>query len=277
MLLSPYSTIGDRIRVSVIIAWCAAVIIFIVAPILVPIPLSFNKGAFFTFPLSGFSLKWYHVVLGPGDWRAGLEHSVIIACAAMVAATALGTMAAIGLAHPHFPARRVVTALLISPLVVPIVIVAVGLFLFYAPLGLANTFPGIILAHTILASPFVLVTVGASLSGFDYTTMRAAAICGAKPLLAFRRVMLPAILSGVLAGAALAFVTSFDEVVVAMFMTSAAQRTLPVVMFTGLREELSLAITAASTVMMVISIALLGGAEGLRRRAVRRVAAVTVL
>lgn len=273
MLLSPYPTAGERVRIGLIIVWCALVVIFLIAPILVPIPLSFNSGTFFTFPLAGFSFRWYHVVLGPGDWRAGIAHSFLIAAATTIAATALGTLAAIGLASPRFPARRLITALLISPLAVPVVITAVGAYLFYAPLGLASTFQGIILAHTILASPFVVVTVGASLAGFDHATMRAAAMCGARPLSAFRRVMLPMILPGVLAGAAFAFVTSFDEVVVALFLTSAAQRTLPIVMFIGLREQLSPAITAAATIMMSISILLLVTAEALRRRAVRRTAA----
>ncbi|HSU04819.1 MAG TPA: ABC transporter permease, partial [Acetobacteraceae bacterium] len=218
----------------------------------------------------GLSLRWYETVLGPGDWRAGLQHSVLIATATTVCATTLGTLAAIGLSSPRFPARRLATVVLVSPLAVPVIITAVGTYLFYAPLGLASTFQGIILAHTVLASPFVVVTVGASLAGFDRTMMRAAAICGARQLPAFRRVMLPLILPGVLSGAAFAFVTSFDEVVVALFLASAGQRTLPIVMFTGLREQMSPAITAAATLMMSISILLLVVAEGLRRRTVRR-------
>ncbi|MGH7153115.1 MAG: ABC transporter permease [Acetobacteraceae bacterium] len=270
MLLSPYPTVGERVRIGLIAFWCALVIVFLIAPILVPIPLSFNSGAFFTFPLAGVSLRWYRDVLGPGNWRTGIEHSLLIAAATTIAATLLGTLAAIGLASPRLPARRAVAALLISPLAVPVVITAVGTYLFYAPLGLASTFQGIILAHTILASPFVVVTVGASLAGFDHAMMRAAASCGARPLLAFRRVMLPLILPGVLSGAAFAFVASFDEVVVALFLAGAPQRTLPMVMFIGLREQLSPAITAAATLMMAISILLLITAEGLRRRAGRQ-------
>ncbi len=272
MLLSPYPTVGERLRIGLIGAWCVLVIIFLIAPILVPIPLSFNSGTFFTFPLAGLSLRWYEVVLGPGNWRAGIEHSLLIAAVTTIAATALGTLAAVGLANPRLPARRAVTALLISPLAVPVVITAVGTYLFYAPIGLASTFQGIILAHTILAAPFVVVTVGASLAGFDQTAMRAAAICGARPLFAFRHVMLPMILPGVLSGAAFAFVTSFDEVVVALFLAGAPQRTLPMVMFTGLREQLSPAITAAAMLMMAISILLLVAAEALRRRTVIRTA-----
>ncbi len=270
MLLSPYPTIGERLRIGLICAWCALIAVFLIVPILVPVPLSFNSQPFFTFPLAGFSLRWYRTVLGPGDWRAGLQHSALIAAATTLCATTLGTLAAIGLSNPRFPARRLVTVILISPLAVPVIITSVGIYLLFAPLGLASTFQGIILAHTVLASPFVVVTVGASLAGFDRTLMRAAAICGARPPMAFRAVMLPLILPGVLSGAAFAFVTSFDEVVVALFLASAPQRTLPIVMFTGLREQLSPAITAAATLMMSISILLLVLAEALRRRAVRR-------
>lgn len=274
MLLSPYPTLGERLRIGLIWAWCALVLVFLLAPILVPVPLSFNSEPFFTFPLAGLSTRWYRVVLGPGDWRAGLEHSLLIAAATTVSATTLGTLAAVGLSSPGLPGRRFITVLLVSPLAVPVIITAVATYLVYAPLGLASTFQGMILAHTVLASPFVVVTVGASLAGFDRTMMRAASICGARPFVAFRRVMLPLILPGVLSGAAFAFVTSFDEVVVALFLASAPERTLPIVMFTGLREQMSPAITAAATLMMSVSILLLVVAEALRRRAVRRIQAV---
>lgn len=275
MLLSPYPTIGERIGVAALWTWCALVLIFLVVPIFVPVPLSFNSEPFFTFPLAGFSTRWYHEVLGTDQWRDAIGHSLLIAFGATALATTLGTLAALGLFHPRFPGRRVVTVVLLSPLIVPVVITAVGAYLFYAPIGLAGTFTGIILAHTALASPFVVVTVGASLAGFDRTLMRAAAICGARPLGAFFQVMLPLILPGVLSGAAFAFVTSFDEVVVALFLASAGQRTLPIQMFTGLREQLSPAITAAATLMMTLSVLLLIAAELIRRGARRRVTAAS--
>ena len=273
MLLSPYPTTGDRVRVSLLWGWCVLVLVFLMVPLLVPIPLSFNSGSFFTFPLAGLSTRWYEVVLGTGRWRAAIGNSLIVAFGTTALATALGTLAAIGLSSPHFPGRRVAMPLLISPLVVPIVVTAVGAYLFYARLGLASTYGGIILAHTVLASPFVVVTVSASLTGFDRNLMRAASISGARPATAFFRVMLPLILPGVLSGAAFAFVTSFDEVVVVQFLASADQRTLPLEMFTGLREELSPAITAAATFMMTLSILLLVVANLLMKRAKRRSAA----
>jgi len=266
MLLSPYATLGDRLRLAALLGWCGLVLVFLIVPIIVPVPLSFNAGAFFTFPLSGFSWRWYHEVLGGLEWREAIWHSLVIAVGVTLLASTLGTLAAVGLSHPRLPARRVIMPLLISPLIVPVVITAVGAYLFYASIGLASSFTGIILAHTVVTSPFVLVTVGASLANFDRTLMRAAAISGAPPLVAFRRVMLPAILPGVLSGAAFAFVGSFDELVISMFLASTDQRTLPMLMFTGLREHLSPAITAVATLMMTLSIVLLIVADRLRRR-----------
>jgi len=275
MLLSPYPTTAERIRVALLWLWCSLVAVFLIVPIFIPVPLSLNSGSFFSFPLAGISTRWYAEVLGSERWRAAIGNSLMIGFGTTLLATALGTLTAIGLASDKFPFRRIVMPLLISPLVVPVVITAVGAYLFYARVGLASTYSGIILAHTALASPFVVVTVSASLTGFDRNLMRAASILGARPTVSFFRVMLPLILPGVLSGAAFAFVTSFDEVVVVQFLASADQRTLPLVMFTGLREQLSPAITAAATLMMLLSLLLLLVAEGLRRGARRRLQAAS--
>ncbi|TPM28232.1 ABC transporter permease [Mesorhizobium sp. B2-3-4] len=273
MLLSPYPTTGERIRITLLWLLCGMVILFLLVPILIPVPLSFNSGAFFIFPLEGLSTRWYEVVLGTQRWQSAIGNSLIVAFGTTVIATVLGTLTAIALSNEKFPGRRIVMPLLLSPLIVPVVITAVGSYLFYARVGLASTYAGIILAHTALASPFVVVTVGASLTGFDRNLMRAAAISGAKPLTSFFRVMLPLILPGVLSGAAFAFVTSFDEVVVVQFLASAGQRTMPLEMFIGLREKLSPAITAAATLMMALSIVLLVVANLLARRGQGRRAA----
>ncbi|RVD37020.1 ABC transporter permease [Mesorhizobium sp. M4B.F.Ca.ET.019.03.1.1] len=270
MLLSPYPTTGERIRITLLGIWCGLVILFLLVPILIPVPLSFNSGAFFIFPLEGISTRWYEVVLGTQRWQSAIGNSLIVAFGTTLIATTLGTLTAIALSDEKFPGRRIVMPLLLSPLIVPVVITAVGSYLFYARIGLASTYAGIILAHTALASPFVVVTVGASLTGFDRNLMRAAAISGAKPLTSFFRVMLPLILPGVLSGAAFAFVTSFDEVVVVQFLASAGQRTMPLEMFIGLREKLSPAITAAATLMMALSIVLLVVANLLARRGQKR-------
>jgi putative spermidine/putrescine transport system permease protein len=272
--MSPYPTTTERIRVGALGLWCGLVLVFLVAPIFVPVPLSFNSGSFFTFPLAGFSMRWYEVVLGTARWRNAIANSVLIGAGATILATTVGTMTAMGLSDPKFPARRFVVPLLISPLIVPVVVTAVATYLFYARMHLANTYAGIILAHTVIASPFVVVTVGASLTGFDRNLMRAASILGARPLTGFFKVMLPLILPGVLSGAAFAFVTSFDEVVIVQFLANADQRTLPLEMFTGLREQLSPAITAAATLMMTLSILLLIVANLLARRSRNRAAVI---
>lgn len=270
MMLSPYPTTGERIRIGLLWLWCGLVILFLLVPILIPVPLSFNSGSFFIFPLEGISTRWYEVVLGTQRWQSAIGNSLLVAFGTTLIATTLGTMTAIALADEKFPGRRIVMPLLLSPLIVPVVITAVGSYLFYARVGLASTYAGIILAHTALASPFVVVTVAASLTGFDRNLMRAAAISGAKPVRSFFKVMLPLILPGVLSGAAFAFVTSFDEVVVVQFLASANQRTMPLEMFIGLREKLSPAITAAATLMMGLSIVLLVVANILARRGQKR-------
>ena len=271
MLLSPYPTIGEPNTGYAVVVWGALVIAFLMVPILMPVPLSFNSGAFFVFPLEGLSTRWYEVVLGTDRWQTAIGNSLIIAFGTTrprhSARDVDGDRAC---RARRFPARRIIMPLVISPLIVPVVITAVGSYLFYARVGLASTYAGIILAHTALASPFVVVTVRASLTGFDRNLMRAASIAGAKPVVAFYRVMLPLILPGVLSGAAFAFVTSFDEVVVAQFLASANQRTMPLEMFIGLRERLSPAITAAATLMMLLSIILLVVANLLARRGQRR-------
>jgi putative spermidine/putrescine transport system permease protein len=266
MLLSPYARFADKVRLVLVLAWCALVMAFLVLPIFVPVPLSVNAESFFTYPLKGFSWRWYKEVLGSGAWRDAIWHSIVIAAGVTILATSLGTLAAVGLSNPRIPARRIIMSVLVSPLIVPVIITAVGAYLFYAPIGLANSFSGIIIAQTTIASPFVVVTVGASLANFDRTLMRAAAICGAQPHVAFKRVMLPLILPGVLSGAAFAFVASFDELVIALFLAGPEQRTLPMQMFVGLREHLDPTITAAATLMMSLSILLLVAADRLRRR-----------
>ncbi len=165
-----------------------------------------------------------------------LKTSLLIAFCVTVLATVLGTVAAMGLSRAKLPFKSVILGTLISPMIVPVIITAVGIYLFYAKLGLIGTLLGMVLAHTVLATPFVVVTVTSTLTGFDYSLSRAAAGLGAPPIKVFTSVILPLILPGVISGALFAFVTSFDEVVVALFISSPEQRTLPKQMFSGIRE-----------------------------------------
>jgi putative spermidine/putrescine transport system permease protein len=248
---------------------CGAVLLFLIAPILVIIPLSFNSVPFFTYPMPGLSLRWYQDFFFTDRWQGALHNSIFVAVSVTLLSTTLGTLAALGLSRPNFPFRTAVMSMLISPIVVPVVITAVGMYFFYADVGLLNTYTGLILAHATLATPFVVITVTATLMGFDHSLARAAAGLGASPITVFFKVILPLILPGMISGALFAFGTSFDEVVVVLFVAGAEQRTLPKVMFAGIREQISPTITAAATVLILVSIAMLTTVELLRRRSER--------
>jgi ABC-type spermidine/putrescine transport system permease subunit II len=195
-----------------------------------------------------------------------VKNSFIIAILATLISTTLGTLASVGLTHRNLPGRALITAVLVSPMIVPIVIVAIGAYFFYSTLGIANSLTGIVLAHAVLGTPFVVITVTATLAGFDQALFRAARGLGATPWTAFRRITLPIIWPGVFSGALFAFATSFDEVVVVLFLGSVEQRTIPRQMWTGLREQLSPTILAAAVVLILISVFMLLTLEVLRRR-----------
>lgn len=267
--LPPHATAAQRVWHVGLWAITVLVLGFLILPILVIVPLSFSSGSFLNFPLPGLSLRWYQELLGSERWLSSLRNSVVVACAATLLATVLGTLAALGLQRARFPGRSLLLALVISPMVVPLVIVAVGVYFFYAPLGLTGSLIGLTLAHTALAVPFVVITVSATLQGFDANLSRAAASLGADPATAFFRVTLPIILPGVVSGALFAFVTSFDEVVVALFLTGPQERTLPRQMFDGIRENISPVIAAAATLLIVLSVLLMTVMEALRRRGER--------
>jgi putative spermidine/putrescine transport system permease protein len=246
------------------------VTVFLMAPILAIMPLSFNAEPFFTYPMPGLSLRWYQEFFGSDVWLLSLKNSVIVAVSATILATALGVLAAIGLTRPGCPARATITAILISPMIVPVVVSAVGIYYAFAAVGLLNSLTGLVLAHAALGAPFVVITVTATLSGFDFNLMRAAASLGATPVTATRLVMLPLIAPGVISGALFAFVTSFDEVVIALFLTGSEQRTLPRQMWSGVREQLSPTIAAVATLLILVSTLFLLTMQWLQHRAERQ-------
>jgi putative spermidine/putrescine transport system permease protein len=255
---------------------CGAVFIFLITPILVVMPLSFNAENFFTFTPEmlalnpeGYSLKHYRDFFTNDNWQQALWNSVSIAPLATILAVAFGTLAAIGLSSEHVPFRRPIMAILISPMIVPLIISAAGMYFFYSRLGLQGTYWGVVLAHAALGIPFVIITVTATLVGFDRSLTRASANLGANPVTTFFRVQMPLILPGVISGGLFAFITSFDEVVVVLFVGSAGQKTLPWQMFTGLREQIGPTILAVATILVAISICLLTTVELLRRRSER--------
>ncbi|MER2507649.1 MAG: ABC transporter permease [Amaricoccus sp.] len=271
--LPPYASTGQRLWYWGFRAICVAILFFLIMPILVIVPLSFNASNFFTFTPemlaldpAGFSARHYQDFFTNPDWQTALWNSFRIAPVATVIAVVLGTLAAIGLSQSHVPFRGAIMAILISPMIVPLIISAAGMYFFYSRLGLQGTYWGVVLAHSVLGIPFVIITVTATLVGFDRSLVRAAANLGANPVTTFFKVQMPLILPGVISGALFAFITSFDEVVVVLFVGSASQKTLPWQMFIGLREQISPTILAVATVLISISVILLATLEILRRR-----------
>jgi len=285
--LPPYTTAGQVLWHYTFVLICGFVFFFLITPIVVVMPLSFNAQDFFTFTPemlrfdpAGYSLKHYRDFFTNDSWQLAFKNSLIIAPVATVISVTLGTLAAIGLSQPHVPARRAIMAILISPMIVPLIISATGMFFFYSSLGnwmesslgLSKSFVGyvkVVLAHAVLGIPFVIITVTATLVGFDHSLTRAAANMGAGPVTTFFKIQMPLILPGVISGGLFAFITSFDEVVVVLFVGSAAQKTLPWQMFIGLREQISPTILAVATILVGISICLLATVEMLRRRSER--------
>lgn len=264
---------GERAGRAALIVYSALVFAFLVLPILAVVPLSLNPGSFLVFPEGGLSLRWYRTLAESPQWTHSFANSLKIAVATTLIATPLGTLAAIGLAHMQSRAKPVIIAIISAPLVVPIVVVAVAFYFLFAPLGLVNGPVGLIVAHSALALPFVVIVVHASLHGLDSELLRAASSLGARPVTVLIRILMPLTAPGITAGAVFAFMTSFDETTVALFIAGPEQRTLPIQMFEGVREQISPAIAAAATLLVIASTLLLGAAELLRRRGERMHAA----
>jgi len=269
MAVSPYATPLERAWYIGLRLICAAVLVFLIAPIIAIMPLSFNSESFFTYPMPGLSLQWYRDFFTNERWMDSVWTSLEVATAVTVLATTLGILASLGLSRLQMRGKAAIVGLLLMPMIVPVIISAVGMYFFYVSLGILNITwapVGLILAHTSLAAPFVVISVTATLSGFDHSLVRAGASLGAPPTTVFFKVVMPLILPGVISGGLFAFVTSFDEVVVAVFLASPEQRTLPKQMFNGIRENISPTITAAATLLILVSVALLTSLELLRRR-----------
>ncbi|AML52655.1 ABC transporter permease [Falsihalocynthiibacter arcticus] len=288
--LPPYASPVQRAWFYSFRVICGLIFFFLIAPIIVIIPLSFNAEDFFTFTPEmlalnpeGFSLKHYKDFFNSSDWQLAMKNSLQIAPVATIISVTLGTIAAIGLSQTHVPFRRSIMAILISPMIVPLIISATGMYFFYSnpyipipfygkleiPITLTGTYVGVVLAHAALGIPFVIITVTATLVGFDRSLTQAAASMGASPVRSFFKVQMPLILPGVISGALFAFITSFDEVVVVLFVGSANQKTLPWQMFIGLREQVSPTILAVATILVFLSVLLLATLELLRRRSER--------
>ncbi|TGS16862.1 ABC transporter permease [Mesorhizobium sp. M2E.F.Ca.ET.209.01.1.1] len=246
------------------------VFLFLLVPIAAVLPLSFSSGSFLSYPMPGLSLRWYEELLTNYKWLLALKNSAVVGVGAAALSTFLGLSAAIGMNGLGPRARAIVNGFLIAPLVMPVIIMAVGLYLFLSDIGLAGTIIGMILAHTVIGTPYVVISATAALQNFDMQLIRAAKSLGASPWMAYRRVMLPAIRPAIVAGSLFAFVASFDEVVIVLFLAGPGQVTLPVRLFEGIRDELTPVVIAAAVVMISISIGLMAVIEILRRKSVAR-------
>ncbi len=294
MALPIYASTGERIWYYTFRVICACIFIFLITPILIIIPLSFNVQPYFTFTEGmlkldpeAYSLRWYADIFRNGmaapdavegwwadmwqnaQWVRAMKNSFFIGFFATLLATGFGTLAAIGLSRSEMPYKGLIMSILISPMIVPLVITAAGMFYFYSQVGLSQTKMGIILAHAALGTPFVIITVTATLVGFDKSLVRASASLGANPVRTFWKVQMPLILPGVISGGLFAFITSFDEVVAVLFLASPEDRTIPRQMWSGIREQISPTILAVATILVIISIGLLTMVELLRRRSER--------
>ncbi|WP_108663592.1 ABC transporter permease [Acuticoccus kandeliae] len=276
MALPEHATRLERAWHRTYLVICGLIFFFLVAPIIVIIPLSFNATPYFTFTTEmltlnpdGYSLRWYDDLLSSDEWISSIQNSFFIATTSTVISTTLGTLAALGLSRREMPARAAITAFLISPMIVPLIITAAALFSFYARANLSQTYFSIIMSHVVLGAPFVVITVTAALSGFDNQLIRASQSLGANQATTFFKVILPLLLPGIIAGGLFAFITSLDEVVVVLFLAGPEQTPMTVRMFSGLREEISPTILALASILVALSIALLTTMELLRRRTER--------
>ncbi|WGD37024.1 ABC transporter permease [Lysinibacter sp. HNR] len=243
-------------RLTRVLLWLFSVLVavWLVAPTLVVIPLSFTDKASLVFPPSGYSLRWYESFFTNPSWTAALTNSLLVALLVVVVSTVAGVMASLGLFR--LVSRRAATVLtlgMLAPMVVPVIITAIGIYSIFLRMGILGTLTGFVLAHSVLAVPFVIISVTASLAVFDTRLEQAAASLGAGPLVTFFRVTLPNIVPGLVSGALFAFVTSFDEVVLSLFVKSPYLETLPVRMYASVTRDTDPTLAAAATVILVIT------------------------
>ncbi len=252
--------------------WAFVILIFCIqmAPLAVLVPLSFTSGTLLNFPIPSLSLRWYAEFFGSPQWLGSLRNTFVVGVVASSLATVLGILGALGVLRLQPRWQPALMALLISPMVIPLVVVALAMFLHLARLGLAASFTGLIVAHTVICMPLVLIPVMSTLQSYDAALYRAAVSLGASPLRAFLRVVLPLILPGVLAGWLFAFATSIDEIVVTLFVGGPEQITLPRQIYSGLRERISPTVAAVATLSTILAISMLVIVEVIRRRSSRR-------
>lgn len=228
----------------------------LIAPVLVIIPISFTSVSFFEFPPPGYSTKWYESFFSNSEWVEATFRSLTIALLTAILATTLGIMAALAVTRLRFWGKQAFMSLMVAPMIIPLIIIGVALYHSFAPLNLSNSILGLVLAHTIIAIPIVFVTVTASLTGVDRNLELAAMGLGSTPLGAFFKITLPLIQPAVLSGSLFAFIISFDEVVVSIFLAGSNTKTLPIALWENLRIQVDPTMAAVSTILIVVTVSI---------------------
>lgn len=241
----------------VLVGITALVTLFLLMPIVFIAALSFGNSQWLIFPPPSWTLRWYHDLFADPRWLESAWVSFRVALCVTVLSVVLGLLASLALTRGRFRGREMLRALFITPMILPVVVLAVALYAFFLRIGLSGTFVGFVLAHLVLALPFSVISISNALEGFDKSVEDAAILCGASPWEARFRVTLPAISHGLFAAAVFSFLVSWDEVVVAIFMASPTLQTLPVKIWTTLRQDLTPVIAAASTLLVVFTICLM--------------------
>ena len=245
---------------------CGFIAFYLILPILIVFPMSFSSAEFLTFPPPGFSLKWFQRYFSDSAWLQPTYMSLQIAILTMLLSSVLGTLAANSLVRTRFWGKTAANNLILAPMIIPVIIISISLYGFFSKIGLLGSRAGLVLGHTMICVPFVVITVSASLKGFDESLEKAAMICGATRLKAFMKITFPMIRPGMISGALFAFIISFDEIVISMFLCGIETRTLPLKMWEGIRMEISPVISAVSTLLICLSVILLVLTEFIRRK-----------
>jgi putative spermidine/putrescine transport system permease protein len=249
-----------------VLAWAGAVVVFLLAPVVIILIVSFSAADYLTFPPPGLSLRWYQRFFGVPSWRRAIEVSVQVASLTMLFATTVGLAAAVALVRGQFRRKGAVYAVLLSPAIVPTIITAIGLYFFFVRLKATGSILAMALGHTVLALPIVVIIIAATLQGFDIRFEQAALSLGASRLTALRRITLPLIAPGVLSAALFAFLTSFDELLIPLFLSGVETQTLTVRIWNSLTLEVDPTIAAVSSFLIGVTTAVLGASALLRRR-----------
>ena len=244
---------------------CGVVLLYLILPIFVVIPISFSSADYLQFPPPGFSLKWYRVFFNDYQWLLAAKRSFEVAIITTIFSTFLGILSSLSFMKGNLKGKEFINFLLLSPMIIPVIIISVAIYGLYASLGLIGTVFGLVIGHTIMAFPFVFVTVSAALTDFNIEIEYASLSLGANRLKTFLKVTLPIIRPGVMSSAIFAFIISFDELVVSMFITG-RRYTLPVKMWMDIRSEINPTITAVSSLLICLSVIILGSTNLLMRK-----------